>query len=53
MAGAETLDGPTIAWARETARELGIDLVAGSIVERREGREKLATPPCTSVPTAS
>jgi deaminated glutathione amidase len=40
--GAETLDGPTIGWARETARELGIDLVAGSIVERREGRDKLS-----------
>ena len=39
--GAETLDGPTITWARATARELGVDLVAGSIVERREGREKL------------
>src|SRR3954451_9495375 len=38
--GAETLDGPTVTWARETARELGIDLVAGSIVELREGREK-------------
>jgi predicted amidohydrolase len=42
VAGAETLDGPTIGWARELARELGIDLVAGSIVERREGREKLS-----------
>ena len=42
IAGAETLDGPTIGWARERARELGIDLVAGSIVERREGREKLS-----------
>src|SRR4051812_43873979 len=42
LAGAETLDGPTIGWARDTARELGIDLVAGSIVERREGREKLS-----------
>ena len=41
LAGAETLEGPTIGWARETARELGIDLVAGSIVERREGRDKL------------
>jgi predicted amidohydrolase len=39
---AETLDGPTIGWARRTAHELGIDLVAGSIVERREGREKLS-----------
>ncbi len=42
VAGAETLEGPTIAWARDVARELGIDLVAGSIVERREGREKLS-----------
>jgi deaminated glutathione amidase len=41
-AGAETLDGPTIRWARSTARELGVDLVAGSIVERRAWREKLA-----------
>jgi deaminated glutathione amidase len=41
VAGAESLDGPTIAWARGTARELGVDLVAGSIVERREGHEKL------------
>ena len=41
-AGAETLDGPTITWARDTARELGIDLVAGSIVERREGHEKFS-----------
>jgi predicted amidohydrolase len=40
--GAEGLDGPTIGWARNTARELGIDLVAGSIVERREGRDKLS-----------
>ena len=42
VAGAETLDGPSIAWARATARELGIDLVAGSIVERRPSREKLS-----------
>lgn len=39
-AGAEPLDGPAISWAREIARELGIDLVAGSIAERVEGREK-------------
>jgi predicted amidohydrolase len=42
VAGAEPLDGPTVDWARELAREFGIDLVAGSIVERRDGREKLA-----------
>jgi predicted amidohydrolase len=33
-AGAQTLGGSAIAWARDTARELGIDLVAGSIAER-------------------
>ena len=42
LSGAETLEGRTIGWARDTARELGIDLVAGSITERREGREKLS-----------
>jgi predicted amidohydrolase len=41
-AGAETLDGPAVAWARAIARELSVDLVAGSIVERLEGNEKLA-----------
>jgi predicted amidohydrolase len=41
VAGAESLDGPTITWARDAARELGVDLVAGSIVEKREGRDKL------------
>ena len=41
VAGAEPLDGPTITWARDVARELGVDLVAGSIVEKREGRDKL------------
>ncbi|HEU4978767.1 MAG TPA: carbon-nitrogen hydrolase family protein [Solirubrobacteraceae bacterium] len=40
-AGAEPLDGPAIAWAREVARELRIDLVAGSIAERVEGEAKL------------
>src|SRR6476619_6661453 len=39
---AESLDGHTIGWARQIAQELGIDLIAGSIVERREGREKLS-----------
>jgi predicted amidohydrolase len=40
-AGAEPLDGPAITWAREAARELSIDLVAGSVSERVEGEEKL------------
>jgi predicted amidohydrolase len=40
--GAETLDGAAIGWARAIARELDIDLVAGSILERVAGRSKLA-----------
>jgi deaminated glutathione amidase len=38
--GAQPLDGPAITWARDLAAELGIDLVAGSIVERVPGQEK-------------
>lgn len=41
-AGAEPLDGPSMTWARELARELRIDLIAGSIVERRDGFAKHA-----------
>jgi predicted amidohydrolase len=40
LAEAEALDGPSLTWARALARELGIDLVAGSIVERVEGSER-------------
>jgi predicted amidohydrolase len=40
-AGAEPLDGAALSWARAVARELGVDLVAGSIAERVEGEEKL------------
>jgi predicted amidohydrolase len=39
-AGAEPLDGPSLTWAAGLARELSVDLVAGSIVERVPGREK-------------
>jgi predicted amidohydrolase len=39
---AEPLDGPAVAWARASARELGVDLVAGSILELISGQEKLA-----------
>ncbi len=38
--GAEPLDGATITGMRELARELGIDLVAGSFTELREGHDK-------------
>ena len=50
-AAAEPLDGPSTRWAGELARELGIDLVAGSIVRGR-GRRQATTPRCTPAPTA-
>jgi predicted amidohydrolase len=39
--GAEPLDGPTLTWAGALARELGVWLVAGSVVERVQHDEKL------------
>jgi deaminated glutathione amidase len=41
-AAAQPLDGQAVTWARETASELGVDLVAGSFLERIPGEEKLA-----------
>ena len=41
-AAAQPLDGQAVQWARSLARELQIDLVAGSIAEQVEGQEKLA-----------
>ncbi|HEY8584191.1 MAG TPA: carbon-nitrogen hydrolase family protein [Capillimicrobium sp.] len=40
-AGAQPIDGEAVAWARETARELRIDLIAGSFSERVTGEAKL------------
>jgi deaminated glutathione amidase len=40
VAGAEPFDGPALRWASATARELGIDLVAGSIAERVAGADR-------------
>lgn len=42
FAGAEPLGGETITLCASLAKELGLDLIAGSIVEKVEGREKLA-----------
>ena len=42
LAAAQPLDGECIGWARAVAGELGIDLVAGSIAERVDGRAKLS-----------
>ncbi|MFI4991288.1 MAG: carbon-nitrogen hydrolase family protein [Solirubrobacterales bacterium] len=41
-AAAEPLDGRSISWARSLARELAVELIAGSIVERMPDRQKLA-----------
>jgi predicted amidohydrolase len=41
-ASAQGLDGAAIAWARGVAGELGVEIVAGSILERVPGQEKLA-----------
>jgi predicted amidohydrolase len=41
-AGAQSLDGPAMSWAAGVARELGIDLLAGSIVERVDDGSKFA-----------
>ncbi len=40
-ASAEPLDGPTVGWACALARELGIDLVAGSLLERAAEGDRL------------
>jgi deaminated glutathione amidase len=40
-AGAQTLDGEAVAWARGTAAAHGIDIVAGSFSERADGADKL------------
>ena len=41
-ASAQPLDGRAVQWAREMARELGVDLIAGSFLEEVPGQEKLA-----------
>jgi deaminated glutathione amidase len=39
LAGAESLDGPSLTAARGWARELGVHLLAGSIAERGDGEK--------------
>ena len=51
-AAAEPLDGPAVEWARALARELGVELVAGSFLERVPGRRSSPTPRCTSTAAA-
>jgi predicted amidohydrolase len=39
-AAAQPLDGEVVTWARELSGELGIDLIAGSIIEAAVGQER-------------
>jgi predicted amidohydrolase len=48
-AGAEPLDGPALSWARAIARELQIDLVAGSIAVAPDGSDARGRGSNTSV----
>jgi deaminated glutathione amidase len=41
-ASSQPLDGAAIGWARATARQLGVEIVAGSILELVDGQEKMA-----------
>jgi predicted amidohydrolase len=45
-AGAEPLDGPSLRWASAQARRHGVWLVAGSIMERVEGQERIFNTSC-------
>src|SRR5580704_14736051 len=45
-AGMEVLDGPTLTWARCLARELGIWLLAGSILERAQRQDRACNTSC-------
>jgi len=49
-AGAEPLEGGSVAAMSGWAKTLGITLVGGSITERREGREKLSNTSCVFDP---
>jgi predicted amidohydrolase len=44
--GAETLEGPTLIWAHDLSRRLGIWLVAGSIPERLQAPDRHANTSC-------
>jgi predicted amidohydrolase len=44
--GAEPIDGPTIRWAQDLARELRLWLVAGSIIERVADQDRLHNTSC-------
>jgi len=50
---AEPLDGPTVTWASELARRLGIHLVAGTFPERSLSSPRLSNTSCLLDPSGS
>ena len=48
--GAEALDGPTLTWVRQRAVRHQLWLLAGSIVERVEGRDRFRNTSCLVAP---
>jgi predicted amidohydrolase len=50
-AAAQPADGPVFTWARNVAAELGIDLIAGSVIERVEGQERTFNTSVHTTPT--
>jgi len=50
---AEPLEGPSFCWAREQARRHGVWLVAGSIMERVAGQERIFNTSCLFDPTGA
>jgi len=53
LGAAEPLDGPTGRWAGDLARELGIHLVAGSILEAIPGHDRHYNTTCVYDPTGN
>jgi predicted amidohydrolase len=45
-AGAEPLDGPSLRWASQTACDLGLWLVAGSVCEKVAGQDRCGNTSC-------
>lgn len=52
-AGAESLDGPSLRWASEQGRRRGVWLLAGSIMERVSGQERIFNTSCLFDPAGA
>ena len=51
--GAEPLDGPTQTWAAARAREHGINLLAGSMIDRKSTRLNSSHIPLSRMPSSA